>query len=260
MNQVIQAPDWTPEQIKLITDVVARNATPDELKLFLYRAKNMGLDPLKPGQIHFVKYSNGPGTIVVGIEGFRSIAARTGKLSGVKRGVIKDEKGNLVAAWAEVYRSDWQHCAREEVPFLEYNTGRGPWVKMPQTMLKKVAEAAALRMAFPDDLGGVYETAELDQAQEDSKARISPEQPAPEDGVQNVDRGYVIDFGKWNKRTLEEVYRNEGPEPIANYIHYLEQTAAKKGASITGKVAMFISEAEAFLGAMENLVTAEDVL
>ncbi len=131
--------DWTPEQMKLITDVVARGATKDELQLFLYRCKNMGLDPLKPGQIYFVKYGNGPGTIVVGIEGFRARAGKTGKLSGIKRGAIRDEKGTLVGAWAEVYRSDWKECAREEVPLNEYSTGKAGWLKMPETMIKKVS-------------------------------------------------------------------------------------------------------------------------
>src|SRR5262245_42521574 len=136
MTQVVSIPNqtqWTPDQMKLITDVVARGATQDELKLFLYRCQKMGLDPLKPGQVHFIKYGSSPGTIVVGIEGFRSIAARTGKVSGIKRGVVKED-GKLTAAWCEVYRSDWQHPAREEVPFSEYTTGKGPWAKMPETM------------------------------------------------------------------------------------------------------------------------------
>lgn len=183
---ISEASHWTPEQMSLITDVVAKNATPDELKLFLYRCNKMGLDPLKPGMVHFIKYNlSSPGTIVVGIEGFRSIAARTGKMSGIKRGVIM-EGGKLVAGWCEVYRSDWSHPAREEAPFAEYTTGKGPWAKMPMTMIKKVAEAAALRMAFPDDLGGVYERAEMDQSEHDNPPlnhppitleRVSPEKP-----------------------------------------------------------------------------------
>lgn len=252
MNQVISIPNqnWTPEQYKLITDVVARGATPDELKLFLYRCQHMGLDPLKPGMVHFIKYGTGPGTIVVGIEGFRSIAARTGKISGIKRGVIKED-GKLVAGWCEVYRSDWQHPAREEVPFAEYNTGKGPWSKMPETMIKKVAEAAALRMAFPDDLGGVYTKEEMDQAESD-RNRVLPEQPPVEDGHRH-DVGYRIPFGKFAKRALEEV----DPQQLASYIEYLETTAAKKGQQITGQVADFIERASSHLAAFEQGVAAE---
>lgn len=258
----IQQKQWTEDQMSLITDVVAKGATPDELKLFLYRCQNMGLDPLKPGQIHFVKYNpSSPGTIVVGIEGFRAIAHRSGKLSGISRGVTRDEKGKVISAWAEVHRSDWQHPAKEEVPMSEYNTSRGPWLKMPETMLKKVAEAAALRMAFPNELGGVYESAEMDQAEARTvtlpsgtvSTGIRAENPSEED-FPTQDHGYYIDFGKWNRKTLEQIYRDFGPDAIGSYINFLEESAKKKGQAIdpNGKVAIFIKNAEAFLGAMEN--------
>lgn len=259
MNPLTQVADskslkFNDDQMRLITDTVAKGATPDELKLFLYRCTNMGLDPLKPGQVHFVKYGTGAGSIVIGIEGFRSIAGRTGKLSGVKRGVIKNEKGKLTYAWAEVYRSDWKEPAREEVPFDEYNTGRGPWQKMPETMLKKVAECAALRMAFPDSLGGVYESSEMDQAelQHASSAqahglpRVTVDQPTESDG--QIDYSYRITFGKYKARSLEEV----GPNDLRSYVDYLQSKAAKDGQMIKGQVAEFIERASEYIADFEN--------
>jgi phage recombination protein Bet len=236
--------NWTPEQMKLITDVVAKGATPDELKLFLHRCKAFGLDPLKPGQIYFIKYGSGPGTIVIGIEGFRSKAARTGKLSGIKRGVIKED-GKLVGAWAEVYRSDWKECAREEVALSEYTTGRGTWLKMPETMIKKVAECAALRMAFPDDLGGLYGEEEMQQAA--PAVTVYPEQPDEGDGLSDFG-GYRIPFGKFKARSLEEV----GAGQLHHYVEYLEGKAAKDGKAIQGQVKEFIERASEFIGAFEN--------
>lgn len=163
------AVEYTPEQIKLIRDTVARGATENEFSLFLYRCKILRLDPLRPGQIHFIKYGTNPGTIVVGIDGMRSLANRTGKHAGTKRGAILDESGRLTGAWAEIYRKDWIEPAREEVRFAEYSTGKAAWAKMPETMIKKCAEAAALRMAFPDELGGIYAEEEL------QKEKIAPE-------------------------------------------------------------------------------------
>lgn len=160
--------EFTQDQVSLIKATVAKGASDSELKLFLYRCQNMGLDPLKPGQVHFIKYGSNPGSIVVGIEGFRSLAARTGKLVGVKRGVLRDAEGKCIGAWCEIYRSDWQYPAREEVSLAEYTTGKNMWAKMPETMVKKVAECAALRMAFPDDLGGVYGEEEMHQASRDA--------------------------------------------------------------------------------------------
>jgi hypothetical protein len=87
-----------------------------------------------------------------------------------------------------------------------------------------------------------------------SKAKtngVKPEAPSEDDG-HRVDRGYVIDFGKWNKRTLEEVYRNEGPGAITGYISYLEDFATKNNKPLSASAVRFISEAERFIGAMEN--------
>jgi phage recombination protein Bet len=245
--------DFTPEQMHLITSTIAKGATPDELKLFLYRCQHLGLDPLKPGQIYFIKYGSSPGTIVVGIEGFRARAASTGKIAGIKRGALKDDSGQLVGAFAEVYRSDWKECAREEVPLSEYNTGKGNWARMPETMIKKVAEAAALRMAFPDDLGGLYESAEMDQA---AQSTVRPDQPTSEDG--NLDSLiYKVPFGKWAQRTLEEIHRNHGEQAIIDYITYIEESAAKKNKEVTGDAAEFIKRAEQFLASFEQSVAEE---
>jgi phage recombination protein Bet len=238
---------WTPEQIKLIRDVVAKGASDDELKLFLYRCKNMGLDPLKPGQIYFIKYGNSPGTIVVGIEGFRTRANTTGKLAGIKRGVLRDEKSRCVGAWAEVFRKDWNEPAREEVSLTEYNTGKGNWNKMPETMIKKVAEAAALRMAFPDELGGVYTNEEMDQA-EASKGGVYPDQPGENDGDPNRTQPYIIPFGKFAKRTLEEVNLDD----LRSYVDYIEVKAQKEGKPLTGKVLDFMERATDYIVAHEE--------
>ncbi len=164
---------FTESQLELIKRTVAKNATDDELELFFYRAKELKLNPLMPGQIYFVKFGNSPGTIMTGIDGFRTHAHGTGKLSGVKRGVVRDKNGVCIGGWADVYRNDWKEPAHEEVALSEYNTGKGNWVKMPETMIKKVAEAAAYRMAFPQQLGGLYVSEEMDKVVKDVDSHVT---------------------------------------------------------------------------------------
>ncbi|MEM3846876.1 MAG: phage recombination protein Bet [Candidatus Parvarchaeota archaeon] len=167
------------ELVELIKRTIAPDATDDELALFLYQANRMKLDPLA-GQIYLLKFRNSDGTsrisIGISIDGMRSKATDTGKLQGIQRGIstdkdgneIRDKDGYPVRAWAEVYREGWTKPAREEVTFKEYarrnkdGSLRQNWKDMPDTMLKKCAEAAALRMAFPIELSGVYIPEEVD--------------------------------------------------------------------------------------------------
>jgi len=253
-HDIVHPPkQFSNEELALITDTVAKGATPKELQLFLYRCNNLGLDPLKSGQIHFVKYGNSPGSIVVGIDGFRAKAAATGKLTGIKRGVLRDDKGVCIGGWAEVYRSDWIHPAREEVELHEYDTGKAMWAKMPSTMIKKVAEAAALRMAFPEQLGGVYESSEMDQAEMSRQPSIKPQQPDIGDGDTTQSK-WTFGFGKWKQRSVEELYNDPsvGPDRLKSYVSFLEDSAYKSGKPLSPSAKEAIEHIEAFLGAVEN--------
>ncbi len=245
--------ELTKEQVDLVKATVAKGASNDELKLFLHNCQRLGLDPFAK-QIHFVKYGTGPGSIIVGIDGFRLIASRTGQHSGTKRGAVYNDNGELIGAWAEVYRKDWTQFAREEVPLSEYTTGRGPWLKMPETMIKKVAECAALRMAFPAELSGVYSPEEMDQAKPDFG--IHPVQPTAEDGNLEL-LGYRIPFGTYKQRSLEEV----GVDNLRKHVLMIEKRAEKEGVKIdpNGVVADFIKRAEEYIGAFENSPIEGDV-
>lgn len=171
----------TREQIDLIKATVARGATDNELKLFLYTAQRTQLDPLTK-QIHFIKRRtwNGRtqsyeevGTIQTGIDGYRVVAARNG-LAGIEDAVFDAETeahpnkasvtvyrmvdGNRVPFTASARWTEYVQANKEGQPVAM-------WKKMPYLMLAKVAEALALRKAFPNDLTGVYTNEEMAQAE-----------------------------------------------------------------------------------------------
>ena len=245
--------EWDQDQVSLIKSTVAKNATNDELALFLYRCKHMDLDPLKPGHIHFVKYSAGPGTIVIGVDGFRSKAAKTGKHTGTKRGILRSTDGRCIGAWAEVFRSNWTQPAREEVSLAEYNTGKGIWSQKPETMIKKVAEVAALRMAFPDELGGIYSDDEMqDVPQAEETREVGPREVNPDplkeyrekrEAVEAVEGNYVITFGKFKGKKLVDL----DPSETASYVQYIIESAERDGKEIKGQVFEFVRNAKTFI-------------
>lgn len=83
-----------------------------------------------------------------------------------------------------------------------------------------------------------------------SKHAVAPEQP-PE-GTGHIPDQYVIPFGKWRMKSLEQIMRDEGPDAISGYIQYLEDSAIKQNKPIQGQVQDFITRAAEFLGSWEN--------
>ena len=177
------ASEFSTEQIRLLAETVAKGCDQNELAFFLQVAKLKRLDPFT-GQIHVVKRwdsSAGREKIVIqtGIDGYRAIASRTEDLAGIddpEYDTDVDEHPN----WAKITvyrygRGDEKIPYRATARWGEYvqtykdkQTGEvkpNPmWKRMPYLMLGKVAEALALRKAFPDELSGMYSDEEMGQA------------------------------------------------------------------------------------------------
>ena len=160
----------TPAQVDLIKSQIAVGATNDELDLFLHVADKSGLDPLSK-QIYFIKRS-GKMTIQTAIDGFRSIADRTGQYISSEEPIFEEIGNNPVKATVSVGKvvqgvvGKFTASAR----WSEYYPGKSQgfmWDKMPHTMLGKCAEALALRKAFPSQLSGLYTGDEMAQAGKD---------------------------------------------------------------------------------------------
>lgn len=176
MSNELAKIDFTPDQVALIKSQIAPKATDDELKLFIYQAKRTGLDPMAR-QIYAI-HRGGKMTIQVSIDGFRVIAERSGDYAGQDEPEFEEildgegKKKDLVCK-VRVYRfrGDTRYPASVGVAYWseyaqkDFNGNlTGMWAKMPRTMLAKVAEALALRKAYPQDLSGLYTTDEMAQA------------------------------------------------------------------------------------------------
>src|SRR5690349_2163171 len=171
---------FTDDQVTLIKKQIAPKATNDELQLFLYQAKRTGLDPLTR-QIYCI-HRGGKMNIQTSIDGFRVIAERSGDYGGQDEPEFVEDNGKLTCCKIKVYkfRNDVRYQAAVGVAYWEEyfpQDNNFMWKKMPHTMLAKVAEALALRKAYPQDLSGLYTNDEMQQADngQNGHAEVVPE-------------------------------------------------------------------------------------
>jgi phage recombination protein Bet len=172
---------FTEAQRDLIKRTVATDATNDELAMFLHVAAKSGLDPLQK-QIWFVKRS-GRVTIQAGIDGLQARAAREADYEGMLYGVVCEKdafsfdattgvvkehtynpfanRGPTLGAWCIVRRKGLLPFTAM-VRFSEYVQAQSPlWQSKPAVMIEKVARSTALRRAYPEQFGGIYEPTEM---------------------------------------------------------------------------------------------------
>lgn len=162
------APEVTTDQLDLIRRTIAKDATPDELKLYLYDCARQGVHPLDR-LIHFTKRS-GRYTPITSIDFMRIRAADSGEMAGSDDPAFHDTEpsDDNFHATVTVYRmtqgQKFPYTATARWSEYKPDANDFMWKKMPHTMLGKCAEALALRKGFPKQLAGLYAREEMDQA------------------------------------------------------------------------------------------------
>lgn len=161
--------EFNPEQLAIIKNMFCSNATDMEFKLFIEMARSLGLDP-KKREIYFVKYGHGEKakfSIIVGIDGYRKIAERSGRYMPGKEPSFSYKNNNLFSATSYVKKlgpdKQWHEIGATAI-LSEYDAKQGQWPKMPHAMLAKCAESLALRRAFPSEMAGTYTEDEMAQS------------------------------------------------------------------------------------------------
>ena len=197
---VVVSAEWL-NQLDLVKRTVAPGLTDEEFALFCHIARVRHLDPLQR-QIHAVKRktwnaqaNGGKGayedkmTIQTAIDGYRSIANRTGLYMPSDKGALLEGSGDVsmrITMWVKKYHpisASWHEFSatayyREFVQTRKDENKKvipnSMWEKMPVNQLTKCAEALALRKGWPEELGGIYVDEEMQHA--DSPTVLPPTQ------------------------------------------------------------------------------------
>lgn len=176
---------YSESELKFIQ---AKNKLTDiEMDVFMSAAHRYALNPLANQIYPQVRTDRKTGdrtmVIATGIDGYRTLADRTGCYAGNDDPVFDEPSKAPGMATVTVYkvvggvRCPFSATARWE-QYVPQSGSDFMWRKMPHLMLGKVAEALALRKAFPAAISGIYTDAEMEQAGPTINADESPQAPA----------------------------------------------------------------------------------
>ncbi|GAA3172941.1 phage recombination protein Bet [Nonomuraea salmonea] len=178
---------WTDQQRAVLYAMgVERYCPKAELAAFLHLCQRRRLDPFLK-QVYLIGRTGRDGrrkyTPQTSIDAFRLIAHRAAQKAGTSYGyeptVYVDWDGTKYEEWIfdrppaavkwTVVRADGMrfYAQARYRAYLQLSRDGSPtatWERMPDVMLGKCAEALALRMAWPEDLGGIYTDDEMGQA------------------------------------------------------------------------------------------------
>jgi phage recombination protein Bet len=226
---------WDNSQIDIIKNQIAKGCSDGELQLFSQVCAKTGLDPFSR-QIYAISrnvWDKETGkseprlTIQVSIDGFRTIAARSGLYGGSKTEWCSDD-----GIWRDVWLSNSPPAAAKTTvwrigspqPFTgvarfeayaQSFKGKlsGLWEKLPDVMIGKCSESLALRKAFPAELSGLYSTEEMEQA--DSTTSPAPVAYSATATQYQADLKTAFEILAWEPTKKAEWAKTINPAPFS---------------------------------------------
>lgn len=188
------------------------DATPAEAYVFNAWCAHNGLDPWRKEA--FLTKRGGKPVHITAKDAFTKRAESNPRFQGQEAGVVViNRKGDLenrigelvldgeelVGGWADVYVKDYVKPISSVVSFKErcqYKEGKpqATWAVSPGLMVRKCALVAAMREAFPSDVGGMYTPEELGYEETEVTTPID-RQEYTDVAYTDMNTGEVVDPG-----------------------------------------------------------------
>lgn len=261
-NELVVTTDqgmWNEKQMAALKSLGLEGASNADMAVFLNYCQRTGLDPFAR-QIYMIQ-RGGRYTIQASIDGLRVVAQRSQQYAGQTAPMWCGQDGEWKDVWVDdappfaakvgVYREGFAEpliaVARLQsyMPLTRDGKPMGLWKQMPDVMLAKVAEALALRKAFPNDLSGIYTNDEMDQA--DTRTTVAKPEPVVEaEPVVTIRMGeraaeLMLEVGEANdEESLKAVWDKANEEKVTD-VEVIGQTIREL---VTTKLQELRSEGE----------------
>lgn len=232
---------------------ICPQADAKEVAYFMELCRAQRLNPFL-NEAYLVKFQGKPAQIMVAHKALVKRAEAHPEYDGMEHGVVVMRGGDihheqrgayypdagetLLGAWCKVYRKDRRMPVYAERSFKSMNKGQANWKSMPDVMIDKCAQAAALREAFPDELRGMYAQEEMGSIPADNVKVSEPSTPpqAPTGGIAaqqapeltqedvawlhgSLDQLEANGFGREEVRKyLWQVIKNDGMEQARSWV------------------------------------------
>lgn len=167
------------------------NASNEEFAAFLMVAREYGLNPITREIYAFPKKGGGIQPIV-GIDGWFNLINSHPQCDGIEFDDQKDDKGNLTAITARIYRKDRGRPTSVTEYMDECKRPTEPWQKWPARMLRHKAAIQCARYAF--GFAGIIDPEEAERSPEVITGNVvAPPPPVQiQSAVNEVDHSEIV--------------------------------------------------------------------
>lgn len=154
------------ETLALLVRTTFKDLDPSNIKQAIVEGRMRGFEfkDFLEKNIYAIPFGKGY-SLVTSIDYARKIGMRSGVIGKSEPKYDVDKDGKIISCSVTIKRKLGEHIGdfTATVFFAEYTTGQNLWTKKPRTMIAKVAESHALRMACPEEMSQLYVEEEMDK-------------------------------------------------------------------------------------------------